>query len=76
MSDGTGIENVIWLVERHRDQSMDRDLLRERLEKAIGGVLNAWDEFGPDAAPVLRMRYGPYIIVVGVEFAKEDDEDE
>jgi hypothetical protein len=70
VSDGSGI---IWLVQPHRERSMDRDLLRERLEKAIDGVLNAWDEFGPDAAPVLRMRYGSYIVVVGVEFAKEDD---
>jgi hypothetical protein len=72
MNDGTGIEK---LVDHRPESPMTRDQLIERLGEVGVKTLKAWDEFGPDAAPMLRVRYGRYVIVVGVEFAKEDDDD-
>jgi hypothetical protein len=75
MSDGTGIENIVWLVDRKREQPMTRDQLIERIEEVGLKAITAWDEFGPEAVMTARKRYGRYVIVVGVEFAKEDEDE-
>lgn len=57
-----------------QDEAMDRDLLKKRIDGLTESILRAWQEFGPGVAPVLRARYGEFIVVVGIEFAKEDDD--
>ncbi len=53
---------------------MDSDLLKKRVEVLAEKLAQIWNELGPDYAPMLRAQFDKFIVVVGVEFPKEDDD--